>query len=552
MTNSPDSPTDAGFAAAVERHRSGRLEEAMALYRQILEAAPGHPPTLHMLGVLALQLGQPAAAIDALKAAVAADEARTEYRNDLGEAYRLAGDLAAAGDAFAAVIAQSPDHAPATGNLGIVRHAQGRLDEACALYRRAIALESSNANALTNLGVALQSLGKPDEARKALDAARAIAPENAAIALNLGNLELGDGLPETAEGLYREALALDPGSAAAQVNLGRALKEQGRVAEALSACVRAKAMDPNLPATHWNEGLCRLLLGDFKRGWPGFQWRWAADAVPPHGLTVPQWDGTSLAGRHILVHAEQGLGDTLQFIRFVPLLARLEPASVTVMVQPELIGLLNGLPGIDRVVGPGAPLDPYQCRVPLLDLPGWFGLGAADFAASVPYVTADPLAVERWLARLEGDTSRRIGLVWKGRPGHANDRNRSMTLETLLPLAATPGTRWSSLQRETTAAEDAVLEAANIAALGPMFASLEETAAAIAALDLVITVDTSVAHLAGALGKPVWVMLPAVPDWRWLLHRSDSPWYPTARLFRQPTRGDWHSVVAAISTELRR
>lgn len=550
MTESPDTAPDPRYQAAVERHRSGRLEEAMTLYRQVLESAPGHPPTLHMLGCLALQLGQYPAAIDALAAAVAADGARADYRNDLGEAYRQAGDAESAAEAYTGALALDPGHAPATNNLGIIRHAQGRLDEACALYRRAIDIDPQNADAVTNLGVALQALGQIEEARTTLLAARKLAPAAAAIALNLGNLELGVGAVEAAEALYREALTLDPDSAPAQVNLGRALKEQGRVAEALSACVRARTMAPGLAAAHWNEGLCRLLLGDFKRGWPGFLWRWAAAAVPPHGLDLPEWDGTLLRGRHLLVHAEQGLGDTIQFIRFVPLLARFEPASVTVMVQPGLIDLVASLPGIDRVIGPQAAPAGVDLRVPLLDLPGWFGLGAADFAVGVPYLHADTTAAARWKAALDGAPGRRIGVVWKGRADHANDRNRSMRLDDLLPLAATPGTRWFSLQRETSADEEAALAAAGIEALGPRFTDMADTAAALAALDLVISVDTSIAHLAGALGRPVWVMLPAVPDWRWLLNRADSPWYPAARLFRQPQRGDWKSVVGALGAAL--
>ncbi len=550
MNDDPDPAFDSRFQAAVECHRAGRLDEANMLYRQILDDAPGHPPTLHMRGIVFLQLGQLQGAIDALQAAVAADQARTEYRNDLGEAYRVAGNLDAAAEAFIAILAAEPDHAPATANLGVVRHAQGLLEDACGLYRRAIRLDPSNANALTNLGVALQALGKTADARHALLSARALDPDNAAIALNLGNLEMTEGNLEAAEGLYRESLTLDPGSAAAQVNLGRALKEQGRIAEALSACGRARAMDPNLAAAHWNEALCRLLLGDFNRGWPGFLWRWAAEAVPPHGIAIPEWDGQSLAGRDLLVHAEQGLGDTLQFMRFLPLLAGFEPRSVTVLVQPELIGLVGSISGVDRVIGPDASLAPFQCRVPLLDLPGWFGLGAADYALSVPYLHADTLLVELWRSQFKSDRCKRIGVVWKGRPGHANDRNRSMQLETLLPLTVATDIRWISLQRETTDEEEVALAKANIQSLGRRLERMEETAALISALDLVLTVDTSVAHLAGALGKPFWLMLPAVPDWRWMLYRSDSPWYPSARLFRQQARGDWSAVIATIKQAL--
>ena len=551
MSDDLDPAVDARFRAAVECHQLGRLEEATLLYCQILDDVPGHAPSLHMRGVLFIQLGQLGPAVEALSAAVAADPSKTEYRNDLGEAYRIAGNLDAAASAFLAVLEREPNHAPATANLGVVRHAQGVLDDAIALYRRAITLDPANANALTNLGVALQAIGQAGEARHVFGLARSLNPESAAIALNLGNLELTQGDPEAAESLYREALTLDPGSAAAQVNLGRALKEQGRIAEALSACGRARAMDPNLAAAHWNEALCRLLLGDFNRGWPGFLWRWAAEAVPPHGISTPEWDGKSLAGRDLLVHAEQGLGDTLQFIRFLPLLAAFEPKSVTVLVQPELIGIVRALAGVDRVIGPDASLEPYHCRVPLLDLPGWLGLRAADFAQAVPYLHADPMLIEQWRGRFATDRCKRVGLVWKGRPGHANDRNRSTRLETLLPLATSSQTQWVSLQRETTEEEEAALAKARIEALGRGLERMEDTAALISTLDLVVTVDTSVAHLAGALGKPFWLMLPAVPDWRWMLHRSDSPWYPSARLFRQQTRGDWSTVVTAIGIALK-
>jgi Flp pilus assembly protein TadD len=551
MIGNADPAIDARFREAIGAHEQGRHEAAFALYKTILEEAPGYPPALHMLGVLALEFGQVDAAVEALRAAATAAPERTDYRNDLGEALRHAGDLESAADAFVQVLEIEPGHAGARNNLGIVRHAQGRLDEAVALYREAIALAPDNVHALTNLGVALQASGDASGARRALDAALAAAPENAAVLLNLGNLELGEGMPEKAEALYRQIIEGDPRSAPAHVNLGRALKEQGRVAEALSACVSARGLDPSLPAAHWNEGLCRLLLGDYARGWQGFAWRERAEAVPPHGLPHPAWNGEPLAGRHLLVHAEQGLGDTLQFVRFVPRLQSFEPASVTVLCQSPVVDLIAQVAGIGKVVGPEASLEGVDLRVPLLDLPRHLRIALPDLVTDAPYLFADPAKTALWQARFAQMPRPRVGLVWKGRPQHANDRNRSMPLAALAAAFQVPGITWFSLQLDPTSTEAALLDEAGVVALGATFETMDDTAAAVMALDLVVTVDTSIAHLAGALGKPVWVLLPAVPDWRWLLNRSDSPWYPTAKLFRQPARGDWASVATAICAGLR-
>ena len=292
------------------------------------------------------------------------------------------------------------------------------------------------------------------------------------------------------------------------------------------------------------------MLGDLARGWQGFAWRWRADAVPPHGLALPEWAGEPLAGRHLLVHAEQGLGDTLQFVRFLPRLRRLAPESVTLLCQPVLTELLRDIPGADRVIGPEDDFGACDLRVPLLDLPLRLGVALADLSDGVPYLDAKPALTEIWHRRLGRASGKRVGLVWKGRPQHANDRNRSMRLDMVVPLFALEGVSWVSLQKDPSDAERGLLAGAGVRDLGDELLTLDDTAAVIAGCELVVSVDTSVAHLAGALGKPVWILLPMVPDWRWLMGRADTPWYPSAKLFRQPARGDWTGVVNAVARDL--
>ena len=295
-------------------------------------------------------------------------------------------------------------------------------------------------------------------------------------------------------------------------------------------------VDPDLAEAHWNLALALLATGDFERGWQEHEWRWRANVIgPEQSFRQPLWLGAEdLTGKTILLHNEQGLGDALQFVRYAPQV-RQRGARVVLRVQRPLLSLMAGLAGADHVIAEGDALPEFDYHCPLLSLPLAFGTHLQNIPAGIPYLhpAADRLA--KWQSILGERTAPRIGLAWSGNPAHKNDRNRSIALKQLLPLLSVPGVRFVSLQRDLREDDAAVL--GNLPALVSIGAQLDDfadTAAAISLLDLVITVDTAVAHLAGALGKPVWVLLPFAPDWRWLLKREDSPWYPTARLFRQP------------------
>lgn len=536
---------EARFATARDHLNAGRLQEAGALYQQILTEAPDHAPSLHLLGVVALQIGQTQLAVNLIGAAAENDPAVPAYRNDLGEALRLLGDADGAADCFEAVIALKPDHAGAHVNLGIVRQQQGRLAEALALYERAVGLKPAMPEAWTDLGALLLQLRRLDEAEKALGTAFRLAPTDVATQLNLGNLRLEQGRLDEAMALYQTVLNAEPNHAAAMLNLGRALKELGRPADALRHYRQAEALAPDNATIRWNLGVCRLLLGDWLRGWQGFEARFAADAVAGPGIDGPAWTGGPVGT--LLIHGEQGLGDTIQFARFAAPAKARGVGRVVLAAQAPLMELMRGVAGIDAVVPQGGPPPPYDAQIAMMSLGAALQITGTSLPPA-PYLTADPKRARAWAERL--GPGFKVGLVWQGHRLHRNDRNRSLPAAALAPLLAVPGIHWFSLQKEPATGDLTALP--GVTDLAAELTDFTETAAAIQAMDLVIAVDTAVAHLAGALGRPVWLALPHAPDWRWLMGRSDSPWYGTARLFRQSERGVWSGPVAAMKAALAR
>jgi len=355
---------------------------------------------------------------------------------------------------------------------------------------------------------------------------------------------------EEAEGLHRRAIAIKPDFADAHYNLGVALHGQGRFDEALASYDEAARLNPEFVDARWNRAFLWLTMGRFAEGWREHEWRWRRKHQPPRSFPQPLWKGEPIAGRTILLHNEQGVGDTLQFVRYAPLVAA-QGARVLVQVQRPLARLVRAsLDGGIEVLAEGDLLPPFDLHAPLLSLPLAFATTLETVPARIPYLKADAAAAARWRSRIGPLPGLKIGLVWAGNAQHKNDRNRSIALERLMPLVDEVKARWFSLQVGERAGDLARVASGRINNLADRFTDFAETAAAIDNLDLVISVDTAVAHLAGALGKPAWVLLPAVPDWRWLLVRSDNPWYPTARLFRQPARGDWDSVMQALRAAL--
>ncbi|HVJ54467.1 MAG TPA: tetratricopeptide repeat protein [Aliidongia sp.] len=538
---------DTLYARAIEHHLAGRLREAGALYQQILALDPNHAPSLHLLGAIAFTLGQMIPAIELIEAAIAIDGGVSSFHNDLGEAYRVSGRIDEAAHCYVRAIQIEQSNVAALNNLGILLHGAQRYDEAVELYTRALAVEPDHVPARMNLGAALIELGRADEAAAALERAQRLAPDDAKVTLNLANARQAQNRFDDAIALYRALLTAQPDHAEALVNLGRALTESGRPQESLTHYAAALATAPDLAIARFNDGVSRLVLGDLAQGWEGFAWRWRADAVPPHGLSGPLWDGSSLEGKSLLVHAEQGLGDTIQFARFLKQLSAYGAGTVTLLCQPPLKSLMRQVEGADAVVGPDENLPAFDARIPLLDLPRLFGT-RIETIDGAPYLSIDAERADAWRGRLARPS---VGLVWHGRRSHRNDRNRSMTAATLAPLLGNERARFVSLQKDAAPGELDILRAAGtITDLGEEFADIEQLAEAVAALDLVITVDTAIAHLAGALGRPVWIMLPFAPDWRWMMARPDSPWYASARLFRQRRAGDWAGVVTKVAAAL--
>jgi Flp pilus assembly protein TadD len=463
-----------------------------------------------------------------------------------------AGQLADAIALYDAVLAVSPRHAELHSNRGAALAGLGRLQEAEQAYRRAIALKPDFGDAHNNLGNVLCDLGRLDEAEAALRTAVKLKPESSRCRSNLGTVLRSQGRLIEAEAAYRDAIALDENCADAYNNLGEVLRELCRFDEAELALRCAIAIEPQHADAHVNKALLRLLDGDFARGWIEYEWRvkLGSQAVAPRSVGLPLWTGAeAIEGRTLLIHGEQGFGDTIQFCRYLPLLVA-RGARVVFEVAKPLAGLMTHLAGAIEVVSNSDPLPDADFYCPLLSLPLAFGTRLESIPAAVPYLSAPLERIRDWGMRLQPRSRPRVGLAWSGRKSHKNDRDRSIDLSLLLPLLDV-GATFVSLQKEVRPGDPAILSQRSeifddIGSLN----DFSETAALISQLDLVISVDTAVAHLAGALAKPVWVLLPRVPDWRWQLERNDSPWYPSARLFRQSDARRWDLVIDEVRAAL--
>jgi tetratricopeptide (TPR) repeat protein len=505
MTDPPDT-----LVLAVEHHRAGRLAAAEAIYRAILAADPRQPDAANLLGLILRGRGDMAAALDHIGRAVMVRGDVADYRHQLGETLRLAGRLEEAAQSFEQALRLSPGLPRAERQLGLVRAAQGDNAAAIVLLQRAYERQ----------------------------------PRDTELLATLGDLHLGDCQPVQAAQFYRQAVALGDRRPPLLSNFGLALTDIGEFAEALAIYRQ--------PFPHNNLALTELLLGNFATGWQEYQWRLKVKGLDPlaSAVTSPAWTGGDLAGRRILLYAEQGVGDVLQFVRYAPLVEA-RGGRVVLAVHPELRTLLAPL----AELAPADGMVRVREHIALLSLPFVFGTDLATIPGGTPYLRADPAAAAAWAARIASIAAGRlkVGLVWAGSPAHRRDRDRSLPLAAFAPLAAIPDIAFFALQKGKAAADAADPPAGMaLADLGTALGDFADTAAAVTALDLVITVDTSVAHLAGALGKPVWILLSHVPDWRWLLERRDSPWYPTARLFRQPARGDWAPAIAEVAAALDR
>lgn len=537
------------LATAIAHHQAGRIDEAEPLYRRILAIMPQQVDSLHLLGVIANQRGDYEAGIKLIGRALAINSKAPQFHNNIGVAYRALKQFDNAARHFRQAGALKPDYAEAHLNVGAVFQDIGKLDEAVAAFQHAVALKPDYAKAHYSLGFVGQAQKKWDEAAAHYSRALAFNPGYVEALNNLGLVFKEQGRLDEAAAHHERALTISPKHAGAHYNLGIVREEQGRLDDALACYADAQAISPEDADPHWNEALIRLLRGDYARGWEKYAWRFRRANKPQLYPGKPVWDGSDPTGRTLLLQAEQGYGDTIQFIRYAAWL-KARGAKVIVACQPGLSRLIETALGVDQVITWGDPPPDFDAYVPLLSLPKSAGTTIETVPADVPYLEAQADLVEAWRTKFTAP-GLNVGLVWRGNPDNTINHKKSLPLTALGPLISAPGVNWFVIQADATPDEIAVLAShGHVEALGPALTDWADTAALIAALDLVISVDTGVAHLAGALGKPVWVPLSFIPDWRWLLDRSDSPWYPSAKLFRQPAFGDWSVVVAQMQAEL--
>jgi len=494
---------------------NGRLVEAEAVCRQILQGQPNTPEAEHLLGVIAHQNGKLGEAVEHVRRAVKIAPNVALFRANLGEMHRLAGRPKLAAAEARRAIEIDPNMVAAHSNLGVALYELKQYEDAAAAHRRAIAVKPDFYEAHSNLGNALHALKRFDEAVAS----------------------------------YRVALNLNENYADAWANLGTTLHHAGEFDEAKAALRHAIALAPLHANAHSGLGILLLMHGDLGEGWDEYEWRLRSSERKGPRFPEAPWEGESLAGRHIYVQAEQGFGDTLQFARYIPLLAA-RASKVTLRVHQQLTALLReSLPGIDVLGDRGDPA-PYQCDAALVSLPRIFRTRLETIPAQVPYLRTPAKALARWQRKLAGLPGLKVGLVWAGNPDHANDMRRSLDLKRLAPILDVPGVSFVSLQVGPRAADLKSQRARKILDLSADLTDYVETAGAVCALDLVISVDTSVCHLVGALAMPVWVPLPWVTDWRWLIGREDNPWYPTMRLIRQKRGEDWAEILPRLARDL--
>jgi tetratricopeptide (TPR) repeat protein len=507
---------------ALGHHQAGRLQEAERLYRNILAREPEHPDALHLLGVIAHQIGQHEQAVALIELAIRIQPRAPAYYNNLGEALT----------------------------------ALTRLDEAITAYEQAGNLAPDYAEAHNNLGIALQMSKREEKAIAAFGRAIQVKPDFAEAHYNLGNVLLDTGRPEEAVREYRAALRLLPNYTQAHNNLGIALVAQLQIEEAIQAFDQALRLVPDFAEAHANKGMALLLKGDFAKGWPEHSWRFGCaeqqQRSAQNRFREPQWDGSDFTGKTLLVHAEQGLGDTIQFVRYLPSV-KAKGGQVLLACPPDLHRLFANLAGADALLADPRDLSidvAFDMHVSLLELPQLFGTELGSIPQQVPYLRVNAEQVAAWRSRISAERFN-VGLCWAGRPTHPNDRNRSIALSAFAPLARVPGVTFYSLQKGAAAQQlrqpPAGMELIDCS--GDLH-DFTDTGALIMNLDLVISVDTAPVHVTGALGQKVWTLLPFAPDWRWLREREDSPWYPTMRLFRQPRLGDWAAVMQEVANAL--
>ncbi len=573
------------FQEALALHQQGHIAQARAAYEQMLALQPGQSDALHMLGVIAMQSQRYALAAELIGQSLQSNPLNSAAHLNLGVAFKELGRLDEALSCYQQALELRPDYAEAFNNQGVLLRAQGHVEEAIISFSQAIEIKADYAQAFLHRGLVLHASGNLDEALRDFDRAIEIQPNygpawsNRGVVLqdqlrweeaaqsyagavaaqpdfaqahyNLGNALRALGQFEKAIESYDSAIRLQPNFPHAFNNRGLALQELQRSAEAIESYDAAIALDAQFADAHWNKAIELLLCGDFAQGWALYEWRWRRDTFSSRkrAFAQPLWLGdASLKGKKVLLHAEQGLGDSIQFCRYARDVRALG-AEVLLEVPRSLLALFETLPGVDRLLEKGKDLPDFDYHCPLMSLPLAFQTQLATIPHHTPYLASTYLKRELWGQRLGAHAKPRVGLVWSGNILDKADQQRSMRLEQLLAILPS-GFEYICLQKELRPPDLDAIRVSPIRYFGEDIADFSDTAALCDLMDVVVSVDTSVAHLAGALGKPTWIMLPYTADWRWMLDRSDSPWYPSARLFRQNQERTWGPVLTHIGSDL--
>lgn len=609
------SPLAQLIALGIEHHRAGRLQQAEAIYRQVLQTQEDQPDALQLLGVIALQARQPQAAVDLIGRAVQIAPNAAAF-NNLGEAYRHLGRIDEAIQSYRKSIQLQPQQLDAYTNMSLALERQGKHEEvakaleraaelapqridlhgaagsawaragdayrAASAFRRILAIDPNHAAAMANLAMALANTNQTEQAMIAARRSVEVAPNSALSHGALAVVSDKAGRDEEAVAAFERAAELNPkhpdyyGHRATILdrmerfdealrvydqgcracpnderlfnNFSNLLRRLRRYAESVQHAETAIKLQPGYSDAHGNRALSLLALGDYEKGFVEYEWRWRCDnfTTAPREFGRPMWDGSDPSGRTILVHTEQGYGDTLQFIRYVPMLAA-RGATVIVECHHVLRKLISSVRGVSRVVPNGLALPDFDLHTPLLSLPCVFKTTIENIPREVPYLFPDGDRVEAWKSKITGD-GLKVGLIWAGNA--KPDAKRTVPGEMLKALAGIEGVWFFSLQRTDAGTYQAPSAELRMTDVSGGLSDFNETAAAMMNLDLLITIDTGPAHLAGALGRPTWTLLPWSPDWRWMLDREDSPWYPTMRLFRQSKPDEWGDVLDRVREEL--
>ena len=533
----------------------GQNEQAVACYQKMVSIQPDHAQAFNNLGLLMMNQGKLDQALKYFSNAVSIDPDMAEAHSNLADLFKFTGKLDQAINAYLQAFRINPDNSQILNNLGILYNEKADYEQEIQCYRSALHLDPQIPEIYSNLGNSFKSQGNLMEAIGCYRRTLEINPNIAEVHHLLGIALLQIDQTDAAIVSYKQAIDIKPDFVEAYGDLGNAFKDLGKLEKACQCCDSALEINSNYAPAHMGRAITRLLNGELEKAWGDYEWRFKADQKNAHFPEIfdkSQWIGPSFSGKTLLIYSEQGLGDTLQFIRYMPAV-KARGGTVIVATFESLIKLLDNCHGIDELVGLTIDLKSkldYDLSLPIMSLPHIFNTTLETIPADVPYLHADFQKQAKWRGKLV-QNGFKVGLVWKGNPSHSNDRRRSLSLDCLTAITGIPGIQFYSLQKgDVTPAEEELLMQMNCIDIGNQFEDFSDTAGAIMNLDLIISVDTSVVHLAGALGRKVWTLLPFSPDWRWMLNRDDSPWYPTMRLFRQTQRGNWDSVINHIAVEL--